>query len=81
MKDELEFLVILNDIDLMIDDLVKGNDAIEKELGFDVSRKEQLESERGKACPVEYREETSASVRPAPPARRPPAPGLPALDT
>ena len=46
MKEELDFLVILNDIDLMIDDLVKGNDAIEKELGFDVSRKEQLESAR-----------------------------------
>lgn len=46
MKEELDFLVILNDIDLMLDDLTKGNDAIEKELGFDVSRKPQLEDAR-----------------------------------
>jgi predicted nucleic acid-binding Zn-ribbon protein len=46
VKDELEVLVILNDIELMLDDLGKGNDAIEKQLGFDVSRKEQLEEAR-----------------------------------
>ena len=46
MKEDLEFLVILNDIDLMLDDLVKGNDAIEKELGFDVSKQEKLEGAR-----------------------------------
>ena len=46
MKTELEVLVILNDIELMIDDLGKGNDEVEKQLGFDVSRKEQLEEAR-----------------------------------
>ena len=46
MKHELEYLVILNDIELMLDDLGKGNDAIEEKLGFDVSRKEHLEEAR-----------------------------------
>ena len=46
MKTELEYLVILNDIELMIDDLGKGNAEVEEKLGFDVSRKEQLEDAR-----------------------------------
>ena len=46
MKEELEYLVILNDIELLIDDLGKGTDAIERQLGFDVSRREQLDVAR-----------------------------------
>ncbi|RPJ42756.1 MAG: hypothetical protein EHM19_09935 [Candidatus Latescibacterota bacterium] len=48
VKEELEHLVILNDIELLIDDLGKGNDAIERELGFDVSRKSDLEEARNR---------------------------------
>ncbi len=46
MHSDLEFLVILNDIDLMLDDLGKGNAEVEEKLGFDVSRKEKLEKAR-----------------------------------
>ena len=46
MKTELEYLVILNDIEIMIDDLKKGNAEIEEKLGFDLSRREQLEEAR-----------------------------------
>jgi predicted nucleic acid-binding Zn-ribbon protein len=46
VKEELEYLVILNDIELLIDDLGKGTDAIERQLGFDVSRREQLDEAR-----------------------------------
>jgi predicted nucleic acid-binding Zn-ribbon protein len=46
VKEELEYLVILNDIELLIDDLGKGTDAIEEELGFDVSRRGHLEEAR-----------------------------------
>ena len=46
MNPDLEYLVILNDIDLMIDDLGKGNAQVEEQLGFDVSKQEQLEKAR-----------------------------------
>lgn len=46
MNTDLEHLVILNDIDLMIDDLGKGNAEVEEKMGFDVSRREKLEKAR-----------------------------------
>ncbi len=46
MNLDLEHLVILNDIDLMLDDLRKGNAEVEEKMGFDVSRREQLEKAR-----------------------------------
>ncbi len=46
MNQDLEYLVILNDIDLMLDDFDKGSATVEKELGFDMGRKEQIETAR-----------------------------------
>ncbi len=46
MQKNLEYLVLLNDIDIMMDDLAKGSDAKYREMGFDVDANEHLEKAR-----------------------------------